>query len=60
SGNMRRDMALNGLTFGVQVDSIWHFDALNRTWREMDSSDYFVLGRGYWIHASQDCVWMVP
>ncbi|UCF08082.1 MAG: SBBP repeat-containing protein [Thermoplasmata archaeon] len=60
SGNMRRDMALNGLAFGVQVDSIWYFDALNRTWREMGPSDYFVLGRGYWIHATQNCVWMVP
>ncbi|UCF08081.1 MAG: SBBP repeat-containing protein, partial [Thermoplasmata archaeon] len=60
SGNMRRDMALNGLAFGVHVDSIWYFDAFNRTWREMYSSDYFVLGRGYWIHATQDCVWMVP
>jgi hypothetical protein len=60
SGNKQRDVALNTLTFGVEVDSIWYFDALNQTWREIGPSDYFVQGRGYWIHATQDSMWEVP
>jgi hypothetical protein len=60
SGNYQRDMALNSLTYGVDVDSIWYFDTGNQTWREVGPSDHFVIGRGYWIHATQDCVWMVP
>jgi hypothetical protein len=58
--NMQRDVALNTVTYGIDVDSIWYFDGLNQIWREMDSSGYFVPGRGYWIHATHDCVWMVP
>jgi hypothetical protein len=60
SGNMQRDMALNTLTFGLEVDSIWYYDSANQTWRAMGSSDYFVLGRGYWFHATQECAWVVP
>jgi hypothetical protein len=59
SGNNQRDEALGPLTFGVEVDSIWYFDGLSQKWREMGPSDHFVTGRGYWIHAAQDCVWMV-
>jgi len=58
--NYQRDVALGPLTFGIEVDSIWYYDALNNIWREMGASDYFVTGRGYWFHAAQDSVWVVP
>jgi hypothetical protein len=60
SGNYQRDMALNTVTWGIDVDAIWYFDFGNQTWRGIGSNDYLVQGRGYWIHATQDCVWMVP
>jgi hypothetical protein len=60
SQNMQRDATLNPLAYGIEVDSIWYFDAEDQTWREMDRNGYFVLGRGYWIHATQDCVWVTP
>jgi parallel beta-helix repeat protein len=58
--NKNRDTALNNLTYGAEVDSIWTFDAASQTWDEVGSSDSFQLGRGYWIHATQECVWKVP
>ena len=58
--NKDRDTALNNLTFGAEVDSIWTFDAASQTWDEVGFSDSFHLGRGYWIHATQECKWEVP
>jgi hypothetical protein len=52
--------ALNNLTFGVEVDSIWTFDASTQQWKESGPADSFELGRGYWIHANQECIWEVP
>jgi hypothetical protein len=60
STNMQRDMALNNLHFGKDVNSIWYFDAMNQTWHEMGPSDYFVRGKGYWIHSNFDLTWDVP
>lgn len=60
SANMRRDLALNTLTYDVEVNSIWYHDALNKTWHKMGPTDYFVRGKGYYIHATQDCEWWVP
>jgi parallel beta-helix repeat protein len=58
--NRNRTAALNNLTFGVEVDAIWTFDAATQTWEEIKAGDYFEVGRGYWIHAAQECVWEVP
>ena len=58
--NKVRTNALNNLIFDTHVDSIWTFNASTQKWQEMGSSDYFELGKGYWIHATQDCVWEVP
>ncbi|UCG69979.1 MAG: right-handed parallel beta-helix repeat-containing protein [Thermoplasmata archaeon] len=58
--NKNRTAALNNLTFGSEVDSIWTFDAANKNWVEISGEDYFEVGRGYWIHATQECVWEVP
>jgi len=55
-----RTAALNNLVFGAHVDSVWAFDAATQTWEELGPSDNFVMGKGYWIHATQDCVWEVP
>jgi len=58
--NRNRTAALNNLTFGLEVDAIWTFDAATQTWEEIKTGDYFEVGRGYWIHATQECVWEVP
>ena len=51
---------LNNLTFGVEVDSIWTFDAETKTWEEIGLSDWFEPERGYWIHVNEECHWEVP
>jgi parallel beta-helix repeat protein len=58
--NKTRDTALNTLTYGVEIDSIWTFDAATQSWEEVGPSDSFQIGRGYWIHATQECEWEVP
>jgi hypothetical protein len=58
--NRTRDTALNNLTFGNQVDSIWTYNATTMQWVELTSSDSFDPGRGYWIHAKVECIWKVP
>jgi N6-adenosine-specific RNA methylase IME4 len=57
--NRNRTAALNNLTFGTEVDAIWTFDAETQTWEEIKAGDYFEVGRGYWVHATQECVWEV-
>ncbi|UCF08150.1 MAG: right-handed parallel beta-helix repeat-containing protein [Thermoplasmata archaeon] len=58
--NKNRTEGLNNLDYGTQVDSIWAFDGATKTWEEMGPSDSFILGKGYWIHATTECVWQVP
>jgi parallel beta-helix repeat protein len=58
--NRNRTAALNNLSFGVEVDSIWAFNAANKNWVEVIGGGYFEMGRGYWIHAKHECVWEVP
>jgi parallel beta-helix repeat protein len=55
-----RTDGLNNLTFGKEVDLIQWFDPSTKTWHDMDEDDYFVIGRGYWIHAKTECEWEVP
>lgn len=57
-----RDVALNNLFFDTDVDSIWTHDAATQKWEEIGASDYFEVGRGYWIHSMRttDVVWDVP
>jgi parallel beta-helix repeat protein len=31
-----------------------------QTWKKLGPSDYFEIGRGYWIHAKTKCEWEVP
>ncbi|UCF08328.1 MAG: right-handed parallel beta-helix repeat-containing protein [Thermoplasmata archaeon] len=58
--NKTRDEALNNLTFGSHVDSIWTYNAAAQTWEEVMVVDSFFPGKGYWIHATQECEWEVP
>ncbi|UCE36032.1 MAG: right-handed parallel beta-helix repeat-containing protein [Thermoplasmata archaeon] len=51
---------LNKLTFGSHVDAIWSYNASSQEWIEMGDSDYFIIGKGYYIHAKTECVWEVP
>ncbi|UCG70960.1 MAG: right-handed parallel beta-helix repeat-containing protein, partial [Thermoplasmata archaeon] len=55
-----RTEGLNNLTFGQEIDLIQWYDAGTKTWHDMDENDYFVPGRGYWIHAKAECEWEVP
>jgi parallel beta-helix repeat protein len=55
-----RTDGLNNLTFDNQVDAIWTYDASTQKWNEMNESDYFELGIGYYIHAKTECEWEVP
>jgi parallel beta-helix repeat protein len=55
-----RTKALNNLDFGNQVDAICTYNPKNQKWNEIGDSSFFIKGYGYWIHATQDCVWEVP
>jgi hypothetical protein len=55
-----RTDGLNNLTFGQEVDLIQWYDTSSQTWHDIDEDDYFVKGRGYWIHAKTECEWEVP
>lgn len=55
-----RTAALNNITFGKEVDSIWTWDAQSKNWTEVGELDHFIIGRGYWIHATIECIWEVP
>jgi hypothetical protein len=58
--NRTRDNALNNIIYGIDVDAIWTFNAATQTWQEIGPTDYFELGRGYWIHSKVTKVWVVP
>jgi parallel beta-helix repeat protein len=58
--NRNRDNALNNINYGNDVDAVWTFNAATQTWQEIGSSDYFELGRGYWINSKVTKVWDVP
>lgn len=55
-----RTNGLNNLTFGTHVDAIQWFDSNTKIWNEMGSNDFFVPGRGYWIHSKIETSWEVP
>jgi hypothetical protein len=58
--NYNRTDGLNNLTFGNHVDSIWTYNSATQKWKEIGPSDYFEIGRGYWVHAKVECEWVVP
>ncbi len=58
--NYNRTEGLNNLIFGSEVDAIWTYNATTQTWKEITASDYFEVGRGYWIHSKVTKTWIVP
>jgi hypothetical protein len=60
--NKTRDIALNNLFYTTDVDSIWMYDSEINKWNELGPSDYFEVGRGYWVHSPQSTIsiWQVP
>jgi hypothetical protein len=58
--NKNRTNALGNINFGTDVDSIWTYDASTGKWKEISDTDYFELGRGYWIHSKVQKNWIVP
>ncbi|UCE38238.1 MAG: PQQ-binding-like beta-propeller repeat protein [Thermoplasmata archaeon] len=59
-GNKIRTEALNNLTFGDHVDAIWTYNSTAQKYEKIDESDFFEIGRGYYIHAKTKCEWEVP
>jgi parallel beta-helix repeat protein len=59
--NKTRDVALNTILYGTDVDAIWTFNATNKIWVELNEvTDYFEVNQGYWIHSKVTKVWNVP
>jgi hypothetical protein len=58
--NKTRTEALNNLTFGTEIDTIWTYNASTQIWEKIGDTDYFERGRGYWIHAKTQCEWEIP
>ena len=48
------------IVFDQDVDAIWTFNAATQTWQEIGPTDYFELGKGYWIHSKVTKAWDVP
>ncbi len=57
--NKNRTEGLNNITFGQDVNAIWSFNATIQEWEEIKESDYFEIGRGYWIHSKIEKTWEV-
>jgi hypothetical protein len=55
-----RTEGLNNITFGSDVDSIWTYNASTQKWKKIGPSDYFEVGRGYWVHSLVKKTWEVP
>jgi outer membrane protein assembly factor BamB len=55
-----RTVGLNNLDFGTHVDSVQWYNATSKTWHFVESDDYFVPGRGYFIHSKVKIAWDVP
>ncbi|UCE38182.1 MAG: right-handed parallel beta-helix repeat-containing protein [Thermoplasmata archaeon] len=58
--NRDRTSALNNIDFPSDVDAIWTFNSISQRWEKMGPSDYFEIGRGYYIHSKVDKTWIVP
>jgi hypothetical protein len=55
-----RTKGMNNIIYGNDVDAIWSFNATDKMWETMDESDFFILGKGYWVHSKVTKVWDVP
>jgi hypothetical protein len=55
-----RDDALNNLEFETHVDAIWTYDNAEDSWDKLGPTDYFEVGKGYWMHSTVEASWEVP
>ncbi|UCE38590.1 MAG: right-handed parallel beta-helix repeat-containing protein [Thermoplasmata archaeon] len=55
-----RTTGLSNLTFGTHVNAIWTYNAATQKYKRLTESDYFEIGKGYYIHAKSECTWEVP
>ncbi len=55
-----RSDGLDNIIFGSDVDSLWTYNANAQQWEELGESDYFEIGRGYWIHSNVEKIWDGP
>jgi hypothetical protein len=55
-----RDVALNNVNFGTDVNAIWTYDSGLGQWKSLSDTDSFESGCGYLIHALTDITWDVP
>jgi parallel beta-helix repeat protein len=58
--NKMRTEALNNISYGSEIDAILTYDSTAQKWEKMGPSDYFEIGKGYYIHAKTDCDWEIP
>ncbi|UCE39229.1 MAG: right-handed parallel beta-helix repeat-containing protein [Thermoplasmata archaeon] len=58
--NKIRTEALNNIDFPSDVDAIWTYNSTTQKYEKISESDYFEIGRGYYIHAKAEVVWEVP
>ncbi len=55
-----RTDGLNNIIFTTEVDAVWTYNAATQKWKELGPSDYFEIGRGYWVHSKVTKTWIVP
>jgi parallel beta-helix repeat protein len=55
-----RTEGLNNLTFNTHVNAIWTYNAATQKYKQLTESDYFEIGKGYYIHTKAECTWAVP
>lgn len=54
-----RDGALNNLDFGFEIDAILSQDNVTKAYMNIGEWDEMEPGKGYWVHATSDCEWIV-
>jgi hypothetical protein len=54
-----RGDALNNLTFGDEIDSILYLNNVTKAYINIGDLDEMEPGKGYWIHATSECEWIV-
>ncbi len=53
------DIALNNLDFGYEVDAILSLNNVSKAFTHIGEFDEMEPGKGYWIHATSDCEWII-
>jgi uncharacterized protein YkwD len=51
--------ALNNLDFGSDIDAIEYYDTATDRIKTLGSGQDMEPGKGYWLHATHDCIWTV-